>query len=95
MIASYVNGTLKAKDTAVVEEIVGSSTVYKYFYDRKVQEREFLLQMIPQERLSHTEKESLVAELRSINQDLMEADVETWKDQVQSFLKKPFFTIRY
>ena len=95
MIASYVNGTLKARDTKIVEEIVGSSTVYQYFYDRKVQEREFLLQMIPQEKLHHGEKDSLLSEIRSINQDLLEADVETWKEQIQSFLNKPFFNIKF
>lgn len=95
MIASYVNGTLKAKDVPSVEEIVGSDKIYQYYYDRKVQERDFLLQMIPQEKLRKDEKTALNAEIRGINQDLLEIDQVDWKTQIREFLAKPVFTIKF
>lgn len=95
MIASYVNGTLRAKDIPTVEEIVGSDQVYQYYYDRKVQERDFLLQMVPQEKLKQDEKSILLSEIRDINQDLLVADKADLKTKIKEFLSKPVITIKF
>lgn len=95
LIAAYVNGTIKSKDVSVVEKIVGEDTVYRAYYDRKMQEKDFILQMIPQESLKLNQKSALSNELRMITEELLGKERIPLKDRVKTFLDKPIITIRY
>lgn len=95
MIASFVNGTLKSKDISIVEQIVGNDPVYQSFYQRKVQEREFILEMIPDAKLKLDEKATLLKDIAGVNSDLLVEDIIPWKERVKEFLDKPVFTIKF
>ena len=95
LIASYVNGTLKAEDIAKVEGWIGESPIYRSYFEKKKLEREFVLQMVPQEKLKINQKRSLSTELFSVTQEIFGREKVSPAARIKRFLDKPVITIRY
>lgn len=95
MIAAYVNGTLRAKDVAMVEELIGSEGLYRRYFERKKQEHEFILQMIPQAKLKLNEKKMIVNDIREITHELWGMDKVPWREKLKDFLDKPIIRVEF
>ena len=93
MVSTYVNGTIKAKDIDRVERAINSSDDMRKFYDHKVQEKEFMLQLIPDRKITASISENIKKEIREINDDVYPEKPETLGKKVYRFLTSPIIEI--
>jgi len=93
LIASYVNGTLKLKDRDKVEELIGIDASFNEIYLRKKQQKDFYLQLIPNQTLPKNVKAYLRAEIKKVNNDVFPKEKYHMAKKVYQFLTEPIIEI--
>ncbi|MBT4791777.1 MAG: hypothetical protein HON90_09415 [Halobacteriovoraceae bacterium] len=95
LIGAYVNKTIKAKDIKRVEEIIGSDENLNSYYQKKLAEHQFLLDLIPVKKITPKRLLSLRKETHQITNEMIPDNVFTKVSNLKSFLNKSLLTIKY
>lgn len=93
MIGTYVNGTIKGKDIDRVERAINSSDEFREVYDRKMREKEFILQLIPAQVATASTLKSIKKEMAEINTNVYSTERETLGKRVVRFLTTPIIEL--
>ena len=93
LIASYVNGTLKLKDREKVEGLINTDSSFNDIYIRKKQEKDFYLQLIPNQPLPKNIKSYLRSEMKKVNDDVYPKEKYHMAKKVYKFLTEPIVEI--
>lgn len=89
LISSYVNGTLKLKDREKVEALINTDASFNEIYLRKKQQKDFYLQLIPNQTLPKNVKAYLKSEMKKVNEDVYPKEKYYMAKKVYKFLTEP------
>ena len=88
----YANGTLSDKDR---KKVISSLEPGDEYINRKKREKEFLLDLIPEKRLSAIHKRQLIQKMFVTTDDLIPKEKFPIINKVKKFLNKPVVSIKY
>ena len=95
LVGAYVNGTIKAKDIPMIEGKIGADEGLKDLYIKKIQEQEFLMELIPDISASRNSLLNLKQEISQITGEVFPKEKRSFFKEVSKFLNKPVVTIKY
>lgn len=94
IIASYVYRTLRTKDLELAEELIGTHGKLHDYYSAKVEERDFLLQLVPDKQISVGTLRALKNEISETMDEIYPKEKKSLTKSVAEILDKPIFTIK-
>ena len=92
LVNAYVNRTIRAKDISYIEEKIGDNEQLRDHYQNKIAEHNFLMELIPNKKISNSRLKKLQSEISQITSDIIP---ESRISKLRAFLDKPIFTIKY
>ena len=95
LIDHYTNGTLKKNDLDKVEKLIGSSDILTDYYQEKLEEKDFIIQIIPNNQITVELQRSLKSGISEVLEDIYPQEQLSTIGRVKSFLETPLFTIEY
>lgn len=93
MINAYIDKRLSNELTKVLEAKVLSNPELEKLFDQKLNERDILLQMIPDQRPSLNTLSQIKNEIRDLNSSVLEEPRGSWWQKLWNWLNTPFLEI--
>ncbi len=94
-VKRYVNKTLASADMQKVEKIIEQTKDLKDIYSIEEQERDFIIQLIPDRELSQDRKSHIRNELEAVMHDIYHEEKKSIWQKINDYLEKPAFKIRF
>lgn len=94
MINAYLDGRLSDDLIKILETKVLHNPELEKLFDQKQNERNFLLQMIPDQRPSLNTLSQIKREVRELNASVIEDYNGPWWQKLWNWLNTPFFEIK-
>ncbi len=95
LVNLFANGHSHNGDQKEFEKTLGDKVSLKHFYQEKVQEREFIKELVPEFTLSKRSYKNLLDEINQINKSIFEFKEDNFIKKSIKFLDKPIFTIEF
>ncbi len=95
LVSAYAYGTLRQKDIPTVEELIGQNDELSQLFTQRLEEKDFLLQLIPQMQFQKNSLSYLKKEMSQISENIFPKEKLGWLGKATKALNKPIITIEY
>lgn len=95
MINAYLDGRLNSSQIKELETRVLNNKQLEELFGQRQKEKDYLLQMIPEQRPGINTLSLLKSEIRELNKSVLKEQKGSWPERLWRWLTTPFVEIEY
>lgn len=95
MINAYLDGRLSGVQVRELESRVLNNSKLEDLFDQKQRERDFILQMIPDQVPGLNTLSQIKNEIHDLNASVLEETKVPWWDRIWQWLNRPFIEVKF